>query len=63
MNTTSVSFSLNIIVFMILLVQWMRRPIPQIAGYRSQIMCANCGLITSRSKLCCRECGKPLSAV
>ena len=36
---------------------------PQIAGFGSQRMCPSCGLITSRSKTFCLECGKPLPAV
>ncbi|PYX57515.1 MAG: hypothetical protein DMG73_12990 [Acidobacteria bacterium] len=36
---------------------------PQIAGFGSQRMCPSCGLITSRSKEFCLECGKPLPAV
>lgn len=33
------------------------------AGFRSQRMCPFCGLITSRSKAFCLECGKPLPAM
>jgi hypothetical protein len=29
-------------------------------GFRSQRMCPFCGLITSRRKSCCLECGKSL---
>ena len=36
---------------------------PQIAGYGSQRMCPSCGLITSRFKACCLECGMSLKAV
>jgi len=36
---------------------------PQIAGFGSQRMCPSCGLITSRSKTFCLECGKPFPAV
>ena len=35
---------------------------PQIAGFGSQRMCPSCGLITSRSKAFCLECGKPFPA-
>jgi len=33
------------------------------AGFRSQRICPYCGLITSRSKAFCLECGKPLPAM
>jgi hypothetical protein len=33
---------------------------PEIAGFGSQRMCPFCGLITSRSKSSCLECGKSL---
>ena len=33
-----------------------------IAGFRSQRMCPFCGLITSRLKAFCLECGRPLPA-
>ena len=36
---------------------------PQIAGFGSQRMCPSCGLITSRSKAFCLECGKSFPAV
>ena len=63
MNAASISFSLLIVFFMILLVHRMRRPRPQVAGYGSQRMCPSCGLITSRLKARCLECGKLLSVV
>lgn len=34
---------------------------PQIASYGSQRMCPSCGLITSKSKSRCLECGKPFA--
>jgi hypothetical protein len=34
--------------------------IPQAREVRSQRMCPFCGLITSRYKACCLECGKSL---
>jgi len=34
---------------------------PPIRGYASQRMCPFCGLITSRSKTSCLECGKSLA--
>jgi hypothetical protein len=60
MNPTSISFGLLIVLFAILLLHKMRRLKPQIAGYGSQRMCPACGLITSRSKACCLECGRSL---
>ena len=36
---------------------------PQIAGFGPQRMCPSCGLVTSRSKEFCLECGKPFLAV
>jgi transposase len=36
---------------------------PQAADFQSQRMCPSCGLITSRSKAHCLECGKSLSEV
>jgi hypothetical protein len=39
------------------------RPKLQIVGFGSQRMCPSCGLITSRSKEFCLECGKSLPAV
>ena len=58
MHTTSIFFGLLILLFMILLRRWMRRLNPQLAGFQSQRMCPSCGLITSRLKASCVECGK-----
>jgi hypothetical protein len=63
MNATSISFGLLIALFTILLLRRMSKVKPQIAGYGTQRMCPSCGLITSRLKACCLECGKPLTAV
>jgi len=60
MSATSISFVLIIAVFTILLLYRMHRLKPHIAGFRSQRMCPACGLITSRLKTCCLECGKSL---
>ena len=57
MNATSISFGLLIVVFTLLLLHWMRKLKPQVAGFRSQRMCPFCGLITSRFKARCLECG------
>lgn len=43
------------------LLYWSRRFKPQIAGAGSQRMCPFCGLITSRLKARCLECGKFLT--
>ena len=63
MNAISISFGLLITLFAILLLYKMRKLKPQVAGFGSQRMCPSCGLITSRLKACCLECGKPLTAV
>ena len=63
MNTINISFGLLLALFAILLFYKMRKLKPQIAGYGSQRMCSSCGLITSRLKACCVECGKSLTPV
>jgi len=63
MNATSISLGLLIAVFTILLPHWMRGLKPQLAGFQTQRMCPSCGLITSRLKPSCLECGKPFTAV
>ena len=63
MSATNIFLGLLIALFTILLLRWMRRLKPQLAGFQSQRMCPSCGLITSRLKARCLECGKPLSAV
>jgi hypothetical protein len=60
MRATSICFALFIALFTILLLYRMRGLKPPIAGFRSQRMCPSCGLITSRLKTCCLECGKSL---
>jgi hypothetical protein len=62
MSAISISLSLLIALFAVL-VLYRRRKLPQISGYGSQRMCPSCGLITSRLKACCLECGKSLTAV
>ena len=56
MNATNIAVGL-LIVLTILLLHWMRKLKPQVAGFRSQRMCPSCGLITSRLKARCLECG------
>jgi hypothetical protein len=63
MNTTNISFGLFIVFLTILLARWIRRLKPQIAGVQLQRMCPSCGLITSRLKANCLECGNPFTAV
>jgi len=63
MNAPSILVGLLIVLFVILLLRWMRRLKPQLAGLQSLRMCPSCGLITSRLKARCLECGKPFTAV
>jgi len=63
MNATSFFFGLLIVLFTILLLRRVHKLTPRIAGYGSQMICPSCGLITSRSKVCCLECGKSLKGV
>ena len=63
MNAISVSFGLLVALFVILLLYKILMPKPQVARYGSQRMCPSCGLITSRLKACCLECGQSLTAV
>ena len=62
MSAISISFGLLIALVGVLVLYRMRK-LPQIAGYGSQRMCPSCGLITSRLKASCLECGKSLTAV
>jgi hypothetical protein len=57
MNATSISLGVLIVLFAILLLHWVRKLKPQITGFQSQRMCPSCGLITSRLKARCLECG------
>jgi hypothetical protein len=63
MSAISISSSPLIALFTMLLLYRMRKLKPQIAGLGSQRMCPSCGLITSRLKACCLECGQSLTAV
>ena len=58
MYATDITFGLFIVLFTILLLRWIRKPSLQLSGFRSQRMCPSCGLITSRLKPGCQECGK-----
>jgi len=62
MSATSIFFGLLLVLFTILMFYRMRRLKPQIVGFGSQRMCPSCGLITSRLKARCLECGKVSSA-
>ncbi len=63
MNAISVSFGLLVALFVILPLY--KTPQAETTGrrYGSQRMCPSCGLITSRLKACCLECGQSLTAV
>ena len=63
MSAITVSFGLLIVLFTILLLHKLSKLKPQMAGYGSQRMCPSCGLITSRLKTCCLECGNSLTDV
>ena len=63
MSAIGISLGLLIAVFAILLLYKIRKLKPQVTGYGSQRMCPFCGLITSRLKTHCLECGKSLIAV
>jgi len=63
MNATSFAFGLFIVLFAILVLRRTHKLKPQIAGYGSQTMCRSCGLITSRLKPSCLECGASLTDV
>lgn len=63
MNVAHISLDALIVLFTILLLRWMLKVKPQPARLQSQRMCPSCGLITSRLKASCMECGKPFTAV
>jgi len=63
MSAIRISLGLLMAVFAILLFYKIRKLRPQVTGYGSQRMCPFCGLITSRSKAHCLECGRSLTAV
>jgi hypothetical protein len=63
LNLISISFGLLVVLVAILLLYKIRKPQPRVAAYGSQRMCPSCGLITSRFKACCLECGMSLNAV
>jgi hypothetical protein len=61
MTAISISSGLLIALFAILMLYRMCKRRPQVAAYGSQRMCPYCGLITSRLKTCCLECGQSLT--
>jgi transposase len=63
MSAIRISLGLLIAMFAILLLYKIRKLKPRVTGYASQKMCPYCGLITSRSKANCLECGRSLIAV
>jgi predicted amidophosphoribosyltransferase len=63
MNATAVFVGLLIVLLTILLLHRTPTQKPQTARYGTQMICPSCGLITSRLKPCCMECGKPLIRV
>jgi len=63
MSATSISLGLLIALLAILLLYKIRKLKPRVNGYGSQRMCPYCGLITSRYKAHCPECGRSLTAV
>jgi hypothetical protein len=63
MSAISISLGLLIALLAMLLLYKTRKLKPQVAGYGSQRMCPFCGLITSRLRAHCLECGKSLIAV
>ncbi len=62
MITTSIFVGVLITLLTILLLRTGRLK-PRFARSGTQRMCPSCGLITSRLKACCLECGKPLTPV
>jgi hypothetical protein len=63
MNAIGAFLGLLIVLFMIVLLRWSRKMEPQVAKAGLQRMCPHCGLITSRVKASCLECGKAFTAV
>jgi hypothetical protein len=61
-SVMNVSVGMLIAIFTMLLFFRMRRLKAHMATVGSQRMCPACGLITSRLKACCLECGKLLPA-
>jgi ribosomal protein S27AE len=62
MNATAISFGLLAVLLAILSLYNIRKLKPGAARLGSQRMCPSCGLITSRLKERCLECGQSLTA-
>ena len=60
MNSIGIAVMLLVALFAILFAYRLHKLKPEIARIESQRMCPSCGLITSRLRANCRECGKPL---
>jgi hypothetical protein len=63
MNSLSICFGLLIALLAVPLLHKIRKSKPRVAEYGSQRMCPSCGLITSRLKAYCLECGQSLTTV
>ena len=63
MSPIAICIGFLIALFTMLLFHAMGTPRPQITEAGTQRMCPSCGLITSRLKAYCLECGKSLSPV
>jgi hypothetical protein len=57
-NPTSIALGMLLVLLTVVLLYRKRKLKPQIARYGTQTMCPFCGLITSRLKESCTECGK-----
>jgi predicted amidophosphoribosyltransferase len=63
MSSTNISFGLIVALLAIPFLYKIRKPKTRVAQNGSQRMCPACGLITSRLKAFCSECGQPLTVV
>ena len=63
MSPTTIALGMLLVLLTVLLLYRIRKLKPQIARYGTQTMCPFCGLITSRLKESCMECGKSLTRV
>jgi hypothetical protein len=63
MSSTSISFGLIVALLAVPFLYKIRKPKTRVAESGSQRMCPACGLITSRLKAHCLECGQSLTVV